>query len=303
MSALLKEMFPHFDNEVLESVLQAVNGNTDNAVEMLLSMDAPPQKPNISPASQPKETVKVEQPSITMKIESISVSGNKIKVDIEEIQLQLSSSLKDNLPSIMQLSLKKLRPLEEQLVQHLLQLDSFESQDTDIRTKRKQQADSLNALLKQIDQLKELLTKAPTTQQEKLPSIEEKPTEPLLYTKQQASAVDLILSLDDYYKVLGLERKFTEGEIKHNYKTLAMIFHPDKNKAPRSQDAFKHIAEAYCCLSDPILRENYDQLGKAQVQPEVEKKASEEVERLKALLYAELWNSLSNALFSSLFNK
>jgi DnaJ family protein B protein 12 len=37
--------------------------------------------------------------------------------------------------------------------------------------------------------------------------------------------------------------------------------HPDKNKAPAAEGAFKAVNAAYGCLSDPTLRRRYDQTG------------------------------------------
>ena len=74
----------------------------------------------------------------------------------------------------------------------------------------------------------------------------------------------------DFYKILGVDRGCTDGDIKKAYKKLvrscwhnsghvimnfkqALKWHPDKN--PENKDTaerrFKEIAEAYDCLSDP----------------------------------------------------
>jgi len=66
----------------------------------------------------------------------------------------------------------------------------------------------------------------------------------------------------DYYKVLGVDRKAGDAEIKSAYRKLARKFHPDVN--PNNKDAearFKEINEAYQVISDPEKRKKYDELG------------------------------------------
>ena len=66
----------------------------------------------------------------------------------------------------------------------------------------------------------------------------------------------------DYYKVLGVERKAKEDEIKRAYRKLALEHHPDRNPDNKSaEEKFKEINEAYQVLSDPDKRARYDQLG------------------------------------------
>jgi curved DNA-binding protein len=68
----------------------------------------------------------------------------------------------------------------------------------------------------------------------------------------------------DYYKVLGVDRKTSEDEIKRAYRKLAMKYHPDRNPGNKSaEDKFKDINEAYEVLSDPKKRARYDQLGES----------------------------------------
>jgi curved DNA-binding protein len=66
----------------------------------------------------------------------------------------------------------------------------------------------------------------------------------------------------DYYKVLGVERKASEDEIKRAYRKLALKHHPDRNpNDQKAEEKFKEINEAYQVLSDPEKRSRYDQLG------------------------------------------
>jgi curved DNA-binding protein len=66
----------------------------------------------------------------------------------------------------------------------------------------------------------------------------------------------------DYYKILGVERKATEGDIRKAYRKLAMQYHPDRNPGDKqAEERFKEINEAYQVLSDPTKRTHYDRLG------------------------------------------
>ncbi|NXD26173.1 DNJB8 protein, partial [Spelaeornis formosus] len=66
--------------------------------------------------------------------------------------------------------------------------------------------------------------------------------------------------MGDYYKVLGLQEKASQVDIKKSYHKLALKWHPDKN--PRNKEEaekkFKEIVEAYEILSDPQKRSLYD---------------------------------------------
>lgn len=65
----------------------------------------------------------------------------------------------------------------------------------------------------------------------------------------------------DYYKILGLDRKASQDEIKRAYKKLARKYHPDVSKETDAEARFKEINEAYHVLKDPEKRKAYDQLG------------------------------------------
>lgn len=69
---------------------------------------------------------------------------------------------------------------------------------------------------------------------------------------------------DDYYKILGVDKKASDAEIKKSYRKLAMKYHPDKTKGNKAaEDKFKKISEAYAVLSDKEKRQQYDTFGSA----------------------------------------
>ena len=71
----------------------------------------------------------------------------------------------------------------------------------------------------------------------------------------------------DYYKILGINKTASEGDIKEGdikkaYRKLAIKYHPDKNLGDKNaEDVFKKISEAYEVLSDPQKKKQYDMLG------------------------------------------
>jgi molecular chaperone DnaJ len=69
---------------------------------------------------------------------------------------------------------------------------------------------------------------------------------------------------DDYYAILGVDRKADAEAIKSAYRQCAMKYHPDRNPDDKAaEDNFKRCAEAYEVLSDPDKRQRYDQFGKS----------------------------------------
>jgi molecular chaperone DnaJ len=66
----------------------------------------------------------------------------------------------------------------------------------------------------------------------------------------------------DPYKVLGVDRKASQDEIKKAYRKLARQYHPDRNPGDAAAEArFKEISAAYDVLGDPDKRKQYDRGG------------------------------------------
>lgn len=64
----------------------------------------------------------------------------------------------------------------------------------------------------------------------------------------------------DFYAVLGVDRSASGKDLKKVYRRLAQQYHPDNNPDdPAAETRFKEVTEAYDVLSDPKLREEYDQ--------------------------------------------
>lgn len=66
----------------------------------------------------------------------------------------------------------------------------------------------------------------------------------------------------DYYKILGVNRKASEEDIRKAYRKLAKQYHPDYNpNNKQAEERFKEINEAYEVLSDAKKRAYYDRVG------------------------------------------
>jgi DnaJ-class molecular chaperone len=69
---------------------------------------------------------------------------------------------------------------------------------------------------------------------------------------------------DDYYQILGVDRKASAAEIQKAYRKLARKYHPDMNPDDKSaKEKFQKIQQAYDVLNDAEKRRMYDQYGSA----------------------------------------
>ena len=66
----------------------------------------------------------------------------------------------------------------------------------------------------------------------------------------------------DYYKILGVDKKASQDEIKKAYRVLAVKHHPDKNPDNKvAEEQFKLANEANEVLGNSEKRKKYDELG------------------------------------------
>ncbi len=70
----------------------------------------------------------------------------------------------------------------------------------------------------------------------------------LLFILVLAICLSEILAGKNYYKVLGVDKKATDKEIKKAFRKLALQLHPDKNKSPGAEDKFREVAEGKVCF-------------------------------------------------------
>ena len=66
--------------------------------------------------------------------------------------------------------------------------------------------------------------------------------------------------MEDYYKILGIEKDASKEVVKKAFRELAHKYHPDKNDG--DGERFKKINEAYQVLGDEEKRHQYDKFGR-----------------------------------------
>ena len=76
------------------------------------------------------------------------------------------------------------------------------------------------------------------------------------------------MATKDPYKVLGVDRKASQEEIKKAYRKLARTYHPDLHPGDKTaEERFKEIGQAHDTLSDPEKRKAYDRGGASAFNP------------------------------------
>lgn len=92
------------------------------------------------------------------------------------------------------------------------------------------------------------------------------------YTEEQITIVKQIRKKKDYYEIMGLEKACSVEDVRKAYRKLSLKVHPDKNKAPGAEEAFKLVSKAFQCLSNEESRKKYDIVGSDE--PVYERRAS-----------------------------
>lgn len=92
------------------------------------------------------------------------------------------------------------------------------------------------------------------------------------YTEEQIAIVRQLKKKKDYYEILGVEKSCTVEDVRKAYRKLSLKVHPDKNKAPGAEEAFKAVSKAFQCLSNQESRKKYDVMGSDE--PVYERRAS-----------------------------
>lgn len=81
------------------------------------------------------------------------------------------------------------------------------------------------------------------------------------------------------FQVLGLEATASDAELKRAYRHLAVLVHPDKNKHPRAEEAFKVLRAAWDIVSNPERRKEYEM--KRMAETELTKSMNEFLSKLQ----------------------
>lgn len=63
----------------------------------------------------------------------------------------------------------------------------------------------------------------------------------------------------DAYAILGVSPDCSQEQIRKHYKKIAVLVHPDKNKQPGAEEAFKVLQRSFELIGEPENRKAYDQ--------------------------------------------
>ncbi|KAL9682161.1 hypothetical protein QQ045_013954 [Rhodiola kirilowii] len=95
-------------------------------------------------------------------------------------------------------------------------------------------------------------------------------SDPLLESSDQILAIsEVLISSEkrvnhqhhDWYSILQIDRRSDDLDlIRKQYRRLALLLHPDKNRFPFADHAFQFVADAWSTLSDPVRKSQFDRL-------------------------------------------
>lgn len=119
------------------------------------------------------------------------------------------------------------------------------------------------------------------------------------YTAEQVDVVRRIKKTKDYYRILGLEKECSTEEIRKAYRKVSLKVHPDKNKSPGADEAFKSVSKAFACLNDPELRQRYDHYGPEEAQ-DVARQQGHFHRQRNGFVYDDMFDP--NEIFNAFFN-
>eukprot|EP01006_Ploeotia_vitrea_P066599 TRINITY_DN95317_c0_g1_i1.p1 TRINITY_DN95317_c0_g1~~TRINITY_DN95317_c0_g1_i1.p1 ORF type:complete len:391 (+),score=45.29 TRINITY_DN95317_c0_g1_i1:28-1173(+) len=77
-----------------------------------------------------------------------------------------------------------------------------------------------------------------------------------------------IQNTKDFYQILSVSRDASQQDIKRSYRKLALALHPDKNKQPGAEEAFKSVQRAFDVLGNEEKRKIYDRHGQEAAESE-----------------------------------
>jgi len=95
----------------------------------------------------------------------------------------------------------------------------------------------------------------------------------------------------NYYELLGLEKTARPEAIKAAYKRMAMVWHPDRNKAANASEMFMNIRKAYSVLMNKESRAKYDESFASEANKHVSK-----VELVRELVRMRMEGSTKNEI-------
>lgn len=95
------------------------------------------------------------------------------------------------------------------------------------------------------------------------------------------------------FQVLGVEATASDAELKRAYRHLAVLVHPDKNKHPRAEEAFKVLRAAWDIVSNPERRKEY----------EIKRMAETELTKSMNEFLSKLQDDLKEAMNTMMCNK